>query len=305
MLYKASYKPKLESVQTIVCVAGLPHEVAEAIRSMSPAIFTGDKTNLPILRGIKQPYTFRQGMSDYYLSEIAKRLELLRTTEDVGVALAYANSPGPDTESFVNAFFPYAVVAPFEPFDPDSLDERFRCNARNLFIGSVQDLVSKLRDRVSLVRDTLSGQNFSPLTLPLRNFRSDMLQPALKEIFETLGSCENPRQVLDDGISSLKRAHPVARQGGQLAYFSDDRELRFRSPGKNRHGMARALAESHQPSCLINARARLGGPLDAHFHYDCDYARRDLDGSYPNCHGTACKPSKRTHVNIAPNDSIH
>ena len=59
------------------------------------------------------------------------------------------------------------------------------------------------------------------------------------------------------------------------------------------------MGEGHLATCLINGRTRLGGPLKAGFHYDCEYERRRLDPLYPNCHGTEVPPSKDTHVKIS------
>lgn len=295
-------------MQLIACIGGLPREAAEEIATMSPARFTGAKDNLPIIRAIRPPYEYRPGMSDYYLEEIVRRLEALPPTEDVGIALAYANY-GPTSGQFVEAFFPYAAVAPFDPFYPDAHEKHQRRAELLSFVERVRVVVATLRQRVAIVRDILSGQNFSPLTLPLRNFRSGVLNQAITEIFNALATTEDLRRVINDGCASILAEHPLKRaQDGRhrrhWPYFQDDRSLRFKSPGKDRHGMARLLAGSHLPTCLINSRTRLGGPLDALFHYDCDYENRDLDGSYPNCHGVGTEPSSTTHVNIAPSDAV-
>jgi hypothetical protein len=295
-------------VQFIACIGGLPREAAAEIAARSPAPFTGAKDNLPIVRAMKPPYAYRPGMSDYYLGEMAKRLEGLPPKGEVGIALAYANY-GPSSEQFVRAFFPYAAVAQFEPFYPEA-HEKHRRRAELLeFIDRVQTVVTTLRQRVAVMRDTLSGQNFSPLTLPLRNFQSGVLHEAISSIFTAIATAEDLRGVVNEHCASILAKHPLMRiQDGRhrrhQPYFQDDRSLRFKSPGKDRHGMARLLTDSHEPACLINSRARLGGPFDALFHYDCDYGNRRLDINYPNCHGEGTEPCKPTHVNIAPSDAI-
>ena len=295
-------------MQFIVCIGGLPREAVEEIGATSPARFTGAKDNLPIIRAIKPPYEYRPGMSDYYLGEMVRRLGALPLTEEVGIALAYADY-GPSSEQFVEAFFPYAAVAPFDPFYPDAHEKHQRRAELLSFVERVRTAVAALRLRVAIVRDMLSGQNFSPLTLPLRNFKSGVLDQAIAGIFNALATTEDLRSVINDGCASILAKHPLKRmQDGryrrQPPYFQDDRSLRFKSPGTDRHGAAQRLTGSHLPACLINSRARLGGPLDALFHYDCDYENRSLDRSYPNCHGVGTEPNSTTHVNIAPSDAV-
>ena len=149
-----------------------------------------------------------------------------------------------------------------------------------------------------------SAAVFTPLLLPLSNFRSDVLAPQIRTLFDSLGTAENPR--VEPGVSkdAILTQHPVNRREGHTPFFQDSRNLRFKSPGRDRHGRARLCGEGHENRCLLNSRVRLGGPFDALFHYDCEYERGGVDRIYPNCHGADAEPAVRTHVNIAPNDAI-
>lgn len=289
----------------IICIAGLPHEAVNAISAIPSASFTGTKGNSPILKSLKEPYDYRPGMSDYYLYEIAKRLELIPPRDDVGIALAYANHSS-GTRQFVRNFFPFAAVAPFAPFFPYAYEKHERRSELLMFVDRIQSVVTNLRAQIAVVRDSLSGRNFSPLTLPIRNFRSDVLEEAMFNLFERLNTAEDMRALINQCCQSIAAKHPVIRrpEWSRLPFFQDDRALRFKSPGTDRHGMARSMEAPHLPSCLIKSRARLGGPIDALFHYDCEYEHENVDPSYPNCHGAEIVPAKRTHVNIAPSDAI-
>lgn len=291
----------------MVCVAGLPHAVADEVRTRSPAVFTEDKGNLPIVRSVAPPFCYRDGMSEAYLTELAKRFEALSPRDDVTVLLAYVAYHSDATLRFVERFFPFALTAPLDPFFPDLLPKHKRRQALRAYVNRIGAVVRALRDTARVVRDVLSGQNFTPLLLPLRNFKSDLLVRRMEMLYCDLGTMGDPRAALQEAKKALLERHPLQRcrsEASHTPFFQDDRALCFKSPGRNRHGMARLLAKGHQPACLIGSRVRLGGPYDALFHYDCDNARGGVDCRYPNCHGDEVKPAARTHVNIAPNDAI-
>jgi hypothetical protein len=296
-------------VQLIACIGGLPREAVEEIGRRSPAMFTGDKTNLPIVRAIKPPYEYRQGMSDYYLGEIANRLTAMNPLAEVGIALAYTQY-GAGDQQFVRSFYPHAAVAHFPPFYPEAHEKRHRREELEKFIKTIQSVLRRLHERIAIVRDVFSADRFSPLLLPLRNFESDVLNPSITAVFNAVATAEDLRAVIEEHRTAILAKHPLRRiqpSGHHRAtkpYFEDDRSLRFKSPGSDRHGMARLVTEAHQNACLINSRARFGGPLDALFHYDCDYEDAAVDSHYVNCHGVNTQPARRTHVNIAPSDAI-
>lgn len=291
----------------LVCIAGLPQEAVEEIHQRSAAVFTEEKANTPIIRPVRQPYSYRDGMADAYLEELKRRFETLPVRQDATVLLAYVAYDGDLTKRFVDAFFPFALAAPLQPFYPDAAAKHERRLKIRLCVNLVEKVVAGLRERARVVRDLLSGQNFSPLLLPLRNFRSNILAPLILDLFQRLGTSPDPRAILQDARSTLLASYPLHRlkdRGQHMPYFQDDRSLRFKSPGRNRHGMARIVAEGHRPSCLIASRVRLGGPFDPLFHYDCEHEGGSIDRHYPNCHDRCVEPSASTHVNIAPNDAI-
>jgi hypothetical protein len=297
-------------MKIMVCVAGLPVEVVDELRRRSPASFTEDKANPPIVRPVKLPYTYRHGMSDAYLGELANRLEGPFRQEHVAILLAYVDYGDEANSLFVRRFFPFALTAPIRPFYPNSAPPHERRHNFLRYVDDIEAVVAGLRVRARAVRNFLSGvENHTPLLLPLRNFQSNVLKPQIERLFYDRGTVENLRAELDKAKKAILDSHPLQRlqgRGEHKSFFQDDRDLRFKSPGRNRHGMARLVdrEHGHEPCCLINSRVRLGGPFDALFHYDCDYERGGVDPSYPNCHGADAGPAHTTYVNIAPSDAI-
>lgn len=289
----------------IICLAGLPQEVVDEVKRRRPVRFTEAPSRAPITRPISSPFSYRPGMSDYYLNAIATEIEAIRPTEEVGIGLAYVDYGG-CTAAFVDAFCPFSVVTRLDPFYPASVEKHFRRQKLTEYVNALTLTVDELRKRIAIVRDMLSGQRFSPLTLPLRNFRSDVLQETIADLFKSLGTDNDPRAQLNTAINCIKARHPLRQMPDRShrPYYEDDRGLRFKSPGKDKHAMARKVGEGHLLPCLINGRARLGGPISANFHYDCEYERGNVDTEYPNCHSAPTAPTKTNYVNIAPNDYV-
>jgi len=295
-------------MKILCCVAGFPQEVVEAVQSKPVERFTGSKDSRIIIKRIKEPFNFRDGMAAPFLTDLAREVSELNPRDEIAVVVAYANFHHAGTKAFVRSFFPFALCAPIEPFYPDVAPKNERRRALMEFVGSLEDHVQALVSRARIVRDHLSGQNFSPLLLPLCNFRSDVLSPSISDLYQELGIDNDPAFRLKQAKAALLAAHPIrleeAKGEKRRRFFEDDRSLCFHSPGSDRHGMARALTEGHNQKCLIGARVRLGGPFDSQFHYDCCDRRGGVDRSYPNCHNEETRPAHADNVNIAPNDYI-
>lgn len=288
----------------LVCLAGFSSEVVGELQSRSPGSLTEDKSTPPIVRPMKEPLTYRPGMSEYYLKSLCEKFDPRRVKEDFAIILVYVDYGGDATEKFLADFFPFALVASAEPFYPHTVPFKFRKNRIRKYVTSIEDTLGGLRARARIVRDQFSGNNFSPLLLPLKNFQSKVLEPNARKLFESMSTSTDLRAELCDAESNIKISHPLKRKKDKQPFFEDDRHLRFCSPGRNRHGMARVIAGTHEPRCLLSARVRFGGPFDPLFHYDCAQSRGGVAKVYPNCHGESVKPGAKTHVNIAPNDAI-
>ncbi|MGC5799458.1 hypothetical protein [Sphingomonas sp. NFX23] len=294
-------------MKVLTCIAGLPIAVADEIRSRSAKPFTGDAVNRPIIRPVKPPYGYRPGMAEGYHRDLEGRIATLNPRDEVAVILAYVAYQGDETQRFVDTFFPFAIHAPLDLFDPEAGPKAGRRAALLAYVDSVEVAIAALMARMHAVRDILSGRNFSPLLLPLANFKSDVVRPQIAALFGGLGTAVDPRAMLHQASQAIATAHPIQLAGigkTRTRFYEDLRRLRFNSPGSNRHGMAQQGGTGHLPACLINGRVRLGGPFDSQFHYDCKYARGNVDRAYPNCHAVQTAPADATYVNIAPSDYI-
>ena len=97
--------------------------LADEVRKASPARFTEAKSNLPIIREMNEPYAYRAGMSDFFLGQLAKRLEAVPPEWEVGIGLAYAHHGGA-RDQFLEAFYPFAATVPFDPSYPGKWEKR-------------------------------------------------------------------------------------------------------------------------------------------------------------------------------------
>lgn len=294
-------------VRILTCIAGLPRAVIDEIRSRPAAHFTEDVDNRPIVRPVKPPYCYRRGMAEGYHHDLAEHIASLNPRDEVAVILAYVAYPHDETTRFVTSFFPFAIHAPLAQFDPDVGPKAERRAALMDYVDHIESEISNLTAQMRAVRDVLSGRNFSPLLLPLGNFKSDVVRPQITALYDALGTALDPRTILDQASNAIVAVHPIRFSGigkKRQRFYEDLSRLRFKSPGSNRHGMAQQGGVGHQPTCLINGRARLGGPFDSQFHYDCEYARGNVDKEYPNCHEEATAPALAEYVNIAPSDYI-
>jgi hypothetical protein len=292
-------------MQYVICLSGLPEEVVNEIKGRPTVRFTESRDRAPIARPVKFPYAYRPGMEDYYLNAIALQIGEVRPTQDVGIGLIYVDYSG-YTQRFMQDFYPFSIAMRIEPFYPNSVEKHRRREELIAYVDGLARSVDELRARIGIVRDVLSGQRFSPLTLPLRNFQSNILQKSIRELFLALGSGGDTRASVYAAVEAIAASHPLLRltDGSHRPYYEDDRGLRFKSPGREKHAMARGVSEGHAHRCFINGRARLGGPIEVSFHYDCEYERGNADGDYLDCHGSETKCARRSHVNIAPNDYV-
>lgn len=290
----------------LICIAGLPQEAVDRVKALNPALFSEEKSNPPIVRVMRGEFSYRDGMCDYFLGQLANRLEHIPPEEEVGIGLIYANHAG--AARFIEAFFPFAVTVPYDPFYPSTWLKHERQARLSEVEAVLVGAVERVRERIRLMRDALSGQKFSPLLLPLRNFRSDILEPAVREIFGQIGAEDADRAMVQGWSDAISELHPLTRVAIEKLpprpFFEDARRLRFMSPGTANHGVVRTIGKSHFPACLINGRVRLGAPIRSGFHYDCSYANGGLDPHFPNCHAAHQASANTTHVNISPNDAI-
>lgn len=297
----------------LVCIAGLGHDAVSEIEN-SAARFSGEEGNDPIARPIKGDRGYRHGMSDGYLFDLGKRIRALPARADVSIVLAYANHPGRGTREFLEPFFPFAVTMPIEPFHSFEVPKHERRKSLNDFLAKLQDDLKSLRSCASQMKDKLSGRNFSTLTLPVRNFRSDVLRSNLEALFGKLWQASDPAAMIEAAAQAIELVHPRKRikyeernhsSDPNKPYFLDDLGRRFKSPGNDLHGLMAEVGEGHNIACLIASRVRIGGPILSGLHYDCDYfPYRPVTDTFSNCHDEPTTAKRTSHANIAPSDAV-
>jgi hypothetical protein len=172
------------------------------------------------------------------------------------------------------------------------------------FTGFIrQELVHVRRLVQALKKEFRERDSRTPLLLPVRNFKSHVLNELLIEVQKLRPG--NPdydvplRELIEaKGLVSIK-------DGPKNSFFENRNSIRFYGPSKAgaRHGLP-SYSEPHTSACLVNAYFRLGTRYDVNFHYDCQYKDARLSGEFPNCHGEPESHSSRTHLNISPNDFI-
>ena len=211
------------------------------------------------------------------------------------VTVAYVNCSDETTKQFIDAFRPFALVRPIEP-----LKEHHRGRAYGEYLV---DQAKELRSRASRVSEFTNIANVTPFLLPYRNFDSLHHEEMVARLYNSLGAVDDIAGLMQTEKNKIAQYHPrVKPPKGQQSCYSDGR-LFFKSPGRARHGYFRHTRDQgHHPSCLLSARCRFGGSYPHDLHYDCEPVKQ-LETSYPKCHGIRTRPGAN-HVNICPNDYI-
>lgn len=244
-----------------------------------------------------------------YISDLVLRTHRLAATFGVRdpfqTLLLYADHANASTSNLLDRFFPYSLPLGFRPFaaEPNSTKAQIRQELNEL-ADRVKDGATTLRSCARVVSEHTEVANLTPLLLPLRNFHADALPNMLQAIYRNVAASRDPKALIAREVQRFFNDSPRTNAPGQTRHCLSDGRLYFQSPGKHRHGHFRdGSSADHLPTCLLNAKSRIGGVYDPYFHYDCIPTKGALLSSYPSCHDQQTKP-KPDHVNIAPNDCI-
>ncbi len=302
----------------IICVAGADQEIFERFERKRKSALPR-YGNIPLIA--KRLYPGECYDRQYAIELVAKILKQLnnRPDDEIGIVLAY-NDVRDKSDEFAAAFSPFALSAPFESRDFGSIQQEQRNAYANSRAEHILRVVGSLADAAGKVKDYVSGRHDRPINLPLRNFRSDQLTAGIEKLSRELASCDDPLAVLREFEKNVSLTYIVGKlkqDGDQFRYVQNNRKLRFKSPGRDKHGFSHCLGQPHNPLCHVAARSRLGAPVARNFHFDCDIApRKDPDRiarskvkirgtALNNCHDEPHEPdAQNTHVNIAPNDMV-
>lgn len=284
----------------LVIIAGADQALFDALSGTSVNAFApgGARIALPAPAGLNEAHAAA------LLAKARVRLKSLPETTPVNTVVLAIAPHGADDAQFRKAFYPFALYNPVEAPDfAKATSMNVRNRLRNELVARLKIEAIEARKRAALVKGVVSKANMSPFVLPVRNFRSKHLDAMLDKVFARIATDPDPQSLLRRAEREFLRRLPYTHPPDSDRRCLSDGRHYFKSPGHQRHGYYQnALDGDHGPTCLLNARSRLGGALAHDFHFDCDPVKR-LDRRYLDCHDAACPP-KDTHVNIAPSDAI-
>lgn len=231
----------------------------------------------------------------------------LQDNEEVSILLLYVNFEDDSTIKFLEPFFPFSLPLPIAPVDDQPMPNKQALRTRlNGLAETIVRASETLRRKSKRISGFTSVANLSPLLLPVGNFRAKEFVEILKGVFDNAWRCDDIPKLIKDSYRRFYSKYPLtfADENRRAMHCFSDGYLYFKSPGKNRHGFLKNhMADAHAPTCILNARSRLGGVYSHTLHYDCQACTGSLHSTYDNCHGEKMPP-KEKHVNIAPNDYI-
>jgi hypothetical protein len=219
-----------------------------------------------------------------------------------GAAVIVVDPAPGEAESLSSSFFPMSFTV--QARLPDRENGKSAASMKNLLLSAISSAAKQARSGAKAACVEMEQWlTRTPLLLPLRNFRSDCLYQAMKNLADMLGESNEPEQLIRDTRLQIEKIHPRVGSKKQQKYYLDSSGVSFCMPGRHLHGVARP-SEGHPASCFLNGRIRLGGAIKDGFHYDCTKDGQALAGSRHNCHGEMGTYFGRPHLNIAPNDFI-
>ncbi|QWG17848.1 hypothetical protein KMZ68_23325 [Bradyrhizobium sediminis] len=285
-------------------VAGLTTPLFDRIRKVSDKLLA--PSGATIITPVSDHRRYERKYIDRILRAAHEYAKGQNESEPVSTLLIYIDYEDQSTTDLLDAFFPFGLPFALNPPDFSEASNRQQIsNVLNEFTDEVIDAAREVRGLSRVVSEFTNVHNLTPLLLPIRNFRSDKLKSTLRDLYSGLSDSEDAKKFIDSAVKGFVAEHPRVYAPDDHHHCFSDGYLYFRSPGRDRHAIFRnAAADSHSLACLLNARSRMGGHYPANFHYDCVATNGSLADRYPNCHDVGTASSKKTHVNIAPNDFI-
>jgi len=244
-----------------------------------------------------------------YIRAIALRAEKNPKEFLEGLSIVIVHAPSEDFRKFADAFLPFALVVTLEVEWLFSYPRRQVREFQSDLVEKLEVLVKMQLDIRKQVRNYLQDRlPRTPFVLPMKAFGEKKLESCIHALCLDL-----PKTVGDDAVKKLFLAKErdfemsFAYSKPEVpAAYENGRRIRFKSPGRELHGVAWKVSDGHLPSCFLNAKFRFGGPIKNGFHYDCTSGATDkLVNEFDNCHCSGKKMWRgNPHLNIFPNDFI-
>jgi hypothetical protein len=289
----------------IIGIAGIPEALFDQVERRRDMI-TGENAIL-FAKPLRQVRSYSAAYASAYVEHFAEQVAQDRHN-DLRVVQFGVICIQHDTEStrrFRNALFPSVIVSsmPWDRWDGYGIQLK---KLGNDLAVALQSRVRGLKRALnSLQREMRDRVQRTPFLLPIRNFRSSSLLPALSQVNDEIVGRADCDEFIRSTAEEFERRHPPHRdERNKLNVFTDDQETHYRSPGRDLHGLAH-LSAGHPRHCLLAGRRRLGVYYSPGFHYDCmreNQAR--LRGLFFSCHENETNWEGDPHLNIAPNDFV-
>jgi hypothetical protein len=288
--------------------AGIPSAIFKSIQGALSELCgdDGEFVASPLYPSTSGSFRYSEKYSDYFLRGLSSRIEADDDNQlhDTGFALFYVTHDIETTSRFAEYFFPSTLAFPIE-WSLDLRSDTLVRQSRNALMRALRVATNKARVGLPWLKKEVTEQaNRTPLLLPVKNFRSDFLQDAIRALQSGLSKrSTEEREVIEQTVAQIRKRHPLEFQAPRSRFFADDREIRFCIPGRDRHAFARPGGE-HPYSCVLSGRRRLGAPYDRAFHYDCSRGSGNLKAGFFGCHEPESMREGNPHLNIAPNDFV-
>ena len=259
----------------------------------------------PLTKGYSEGYAYN------FVRHFAKLIEQDQHNELTDTCFGIIAVGAGLNESFLRPLFPSVLVSTVNwhpEFDwQNGVASGTAVNvSANRLVQLIESEASRLAAaQKGMCKELIERSNRTPLLLPAKNFKSDLLAPLFLEV---QGHLQRERTTSDHvrrSADAFTTVHQHSSEGE--AAFLDNREVVYKAPGKLRHGFARGRAGGHTDKCIIAARYRLGSPYDPAFHWDCTRKHKpekNLKGDFDGCHTPPESKEGDPHINIAPNDFV-
>lgn len=287
----------------IIGYAGIPADVFDQVLRSSKSIVR--ENGQAIFRQLNQKlYDYQH--AGFFLHEMNKLVREDHHNKLSDTCFAIICVDHPNTRSFVEAFFPSTLVIPVTWNQTYGSKVDRKISGNELIDILTLATINAKKALLAINKELRERANKTPLLLPIKNFKSTVLVDTIWKLQSELISSDDEVTVVRKYIDEFAKHHPSSNDDkGKLIFHLDDREIKFRAPGKATHGFARPDKEAHNLQCLLAGRRRLGAPFEPGFHFDCTKGDTDLSGDFFGCHTrTASKMVGDPHLNIAPNDFV-
>ena len=222
--------------------------------------------------------------------------------------MVYLTTPNCNAHLLTELLLPSILTFPVA-WDPIYGSRAVREQHRTLLIQELAEATKRVKKILThLTKELTERSNKTPLLLPVRNFDIPAVQNMLSEIQRILLAAVDPTVAIRQRVAKFEQIYPPqldqSRRPPQTV-FTNPQKIRFRAPGKDRHGSAHPETEGHRDSCVVSAFKRLGAAYHPCFHYDCSRLNQAvLSAQVYGCHSEKNWTRGHPHLNIAPNDAV-